>query len=116
MLFFDAPNLFKGHAWVCDAYVKKTVQNNRGGRSGGGRNSSGTRSTTNEAFVYYLHFNWGWGGSHNGWFADGKNRWAYDYPPSRNDNSPEWSDPMYSNRYPKLLKILSVEKNNDNHL
>jgi len=63
-----------------------------------------------------LHFNWGWGGSHNGWLADGKTRWAYDYPPSRNDNSPEWSDPMHSNRYPKLLKTLSVEENNDNHL
>ena len=113
--FLNAPNLFKGHAWVCDAYVKRTLEYNRNGRSsgGGGRSSgrSGTRaSSDNTVYVYYLHFNWGWGGSHNGWFADGKNRWAYDYPPGRNDNSPESTDPMYSNRYPRLLKTLSVEK------
>jgi len=112
----NAPNLFKGHAWVCDAYVKRTLENNRSGRSsgGGGRTSGrgGTRSSSdNSAYVYYLHFNWGWNGSHNGWFADGKTRWAYDYPPGRNGNSPESRDPMYSNRYPRLLKTLSVEKN-----
>lgn len=108
--FLNAPNLFKGHAWVCDAYVKRVLENNRNGR-GGGSGGRGTRaSSDNPAYVYYLHFNWGWNGSHNGWFADGNTRWAYDYPPNRNDNSPENTDPMYSNRYPRLLKTLSVEK------
>ena len=110
--FFDAPNLFKGHAWVCDAYVKRTLVNNSNGRSsGGGRGSNGTRASTgNTAYVYYLHFNWGWDGAHNGWFADGITKWAYDNQPGRNDEAPERTDPMNSNRYPKLLKILTVEK------
>ena len=106
--FLNAPNIFKGHAWVCDAYVKRVLENNRNGRRGGGR---GTRaSSDNTVYVYYLHFNWGWNGSHNGWFADGDMRWAYDYPPNRSDNSPENTDPMNYNRYPRLLKTLSIEK------
>lgn len=56
--FLNAPNIFKDHAWVCDAYVKRVLENNRNGRrSGGGR---GTRaSSDNTVYVYYLHFNWG---------------------------------------------------------
>lgn len=128
--FLNAPNIFKGHAWVCDAYVKRKLENNSNGRSSGGggnrrsrdsmssdsgrsegsTSGRGTR-TSSTVYIYYLHFNWGWNGSHNGWFSDGKSRWAYDNPPQlNNDNSPESTDPMRSNRFPRLLKTLSIEK------
>ncbi|MDO5650209.1 MAG: C10 family peptidase, partial [Gallicola sp.] len=71
---FNIPNIAAGHAWVCDGYEKVAVQNNRSGRSSGPRReSSGTRSSsTYSRTIYYLHFNWGWDGTHNGWFADGE--------------------------------------------
>lgn len=62
-----------GHAWVIDGYVNKkrlmrqtvTTRDRKSGQIIG--------QTSNNYYEYssFIHNNWGWGGSNNGWFADG---------------------------------------------
>lgn len=63
-------NAVTGHAWIADGY----------GYSSGGDQ--------------YMHFNWGWGGSNNGWFLDTPGNWV------PHDTNPEQSEvPYYWYRY-----------------
>lgn len=54
-----------GHAWVIDGYKK--VQTIKIGRNSNGVIVSSTVTSTNQ----YVHCNWGWGGTGDGWYTTG---------------------------------------------
>lgn len=73
-----------GHAWVVDSYKKiNTIKSLV-------RNNGTVVSQTIESTSHYIHCNWGWGGSSDGWFssdlleADGRidpsDAESFDYP------------------------------------
>lgn len=52
-----------GHAWLIDGYQQ--IQQNKVGKTSLGEVVSSTPISNS----YYFHFNWGWGGSYDGWFS-----------------------------------------------